>query len=237
MFKSIMRGMRGFTLIELLAVMAIVAVLAGIVSVAVAGSGGTSRDTQVAEDANSSGSAMADFFNLAPFTEGFKHQDATLLDNTTVQQETSTPWPEVFITPNYATVFVTGSATRTVASFTFLDTDNTNTLTVTPVGTSTAVDVTEATLLENFAALDWTNLEVLNFTTTIPESVTSTSDTPLTSGSTVNYNTYLWLLEKDTASGSGGAAVSSRNVVILGLTKVEETDTTDKFDLTYRKVN
>lgn len=133
-------------------------------------------------------------------------------------------------------MFGTGSATRTIKSFTFLDTDNSTTLTVTPVGTTTAVDVTESTLLVNFNALNWTKLEADGFTSTIPESVTSVSKIALSSG-TVSYNTYLWLLAKDTASGSGGAEVSSRNVKVLALTKVEETSTTDKFDLTYRLIN
>ena len=62
-------GNKGFTLIELLAVMAIVGVLAAIVSVAVSGTGQTSRDTQVQEDANSAGNAVADFFDDQPVTE------------------------------------------------------------------------------------------------------------------------------------------------------------------------
>ena len=105
MLRIIRTKIQGFTLIELLAVMAIIAVLASIVSVSVSGSGQTSRDAQVQEDANSAGSAVADFFDDQPITEVFKRQTVTVLSTTDIHQEKSNRWPEEFITEFYETAF------------------------------------------------------------------------------------------------------------------------------------
>ena len=86
MLKNVRTKIQGFTLIELLAVMAIIAVLASIVSVSVSGSGQTSRDVQVQEDANSAGSAVADFFDDQPITEVFKRQTVTVLSTPDIKQ-------------------------------------------------------------------------------------------------------------------------------------------------------
>lgn len=132
--KSIKKRIQGFTLIELLAVMAIVAVLAGIVSVAVTGSGQTSRDAQVQEDANSTGSALTDFFDNQPITELFDTLEVTVtLKSSTftdVTEKTSNKFPEIFITDLYGDVFhvtkkagTTLSPTTTVNAIEFLDLD------------------------------------------------------------------------------------------------------------------
>ena len=121
MLKRIMRGIKGFTLIELLAVMAIVAVLAGIVSVAVTGTGQTSRDTQVQEDANTTGSAVVDYFDDQPVTEALTAQDVTVL-GLAATEEKSNQWPEEFISSTYPTAFEDPSIV-TVANITLLDTN------------------------------------------------------------------------------------------------------------------
>ena len=104
LFKS--RGSSGFTLIELLAVMAIMATLAGIVAVAVIGTGQTSRDTQVLEDANSAGNSMVDFFDDQPITELFETLKVTVKTQKTtftdVTQQISNKFPEFFLTDAYS---------------------------------------------------------------------------------------------------------------------------------------
>ena len=119
---------RGFTLIEMLAVMAIVAVLAGIVAVSVTGSGQTSRDTQVQEDANTAMSSVTQYFDDQGATEVFEAKTVDVLAKTDIEQETSNQWPENFITDAYDTAFeattVGGTATNitaTVNQITFLD--------------------------------------------------------------------------------------------------------------------
>ena len=128
MRKRLVRGMEGFTLIELLAVMAIVAILAGIVSVSVSGSGQTSRDAQVQEDANTAGSSVADYRGDQSVTELFKTKKVDVDGFTGIEQKTSKQWPEIFITDFYDTVFVdvSGGATTTVNSMTFLSKNGNN---------------------------------------------------------------------------------------------------------------
>jgi len=132
--KTIMTRVQGFTLIELLAVMAIVAVLAGIVSVATSGSGQSSRDTQVREDANSAGNAITDFFDDQPVTELFEKITVTVKTEATtytdVEEEISNKFPEIFLTDMYDDVFhvtkegdTTFTPTITVNSIEFFATD------------------------------------------------------------------------------------------------------------------
>ena len=128
MLKRMVRGIRGFTLIELLAVMAIVAILAGIVSVSVSGSGQTSRDTQVLEDGNTAGSALANFRDDQSVTELFETKTVDVDGFTSIEQKISKQWPEIFVTDSYDDIFVdtSGGATTTVASITFLNEESKN---------------------------------------------------------------------------------------------------------------
>ena len=109
MVRSIIRGEQGFTLIELLAVMAIVGTLAAIVSVAVTGTGQTSRDTQVQEDANSAGNSVADFFDDQPVTELLETLKVTVETKaktfTDVTETISNKFPETFLTDVYFDLF------------------------------------------------------------------------------------------------------------------------------------
>ena len=118
--KAIPGGEKGFTLIELLAVMAIVGVLAAIVSVAVSGTGQTSRDTQVQEDGNSAGNAVADFFDDQPVTEILDTLKVTVKTEATtftgVTQTISSKFPEIFLTDVYFDLFhVTVEGTTTIS--------------------------------------------------------------------------------------------------------------------------
>ena len=124
--------------------------------------------------------------------------------------------PEKYISIEFAEVF-TPTITSTVSSVVF----------ITESGTISTITLKD--LLTKFNAVDFAVLLEGDFLAEEPDGATQLTDS--------RYNNYLWLLEKDTASGSGGAAVSSRNVVVLALTKVEESATTDKFDLTYRQIN
>ena len=119
MLKITLKHQRGFTLIELLAVMAIVGTLAAIVSVAVTGTGQTSRDTQVQEDANSAGNAVADFFDDQPVTEVLETLKVTVKTEATtftdVTETISSKFPEFFLTDIYFDLFhVTVEETTTI---------------------------------------------------------------------------------------------------------------------------
>ena len=96
---------RGFTLIELLAVMAIVAVLAGIVSVAVGGTGETSKDTQTKQDATTLDTAAADFFSDQEGAEVLRPKTVQIFGVAGIEQQTSTRWPETYISEFYSEVF------------------------------------------------------------------------------------------------------------------------------------
>ena len=128
MLKRMVRGIKGFTLIELLAVMAIVAILAGIVSVSVSGSGQTSRDTQVREDANTAGSSVVGYRDDQSVTELFENKTVDVDGFIGIVQQISNQWPEIFITDFYDEIFVdvSGGATTTVNSMTFLNDEGNN---------------------------------------------------------------------------------------------------------------
>ncbi|PKB82365.1 MAG: hypothetical protein BZY88_04640 [SAR202 cluster bacterium Io17-Chloro-G9] len=159
-------GEKGFTLIELLAVMAIVGVLAGIVSVAVSGTGQTSRDTQVQEDANSAGNAVADFFDDQPVTELFealkvtvKTQETTFTDMT---ETISNKFPEIFLTDVYFDLFhVTVEGTTTISpapditvnSIEFLDSEGGGLVGITSNSASAAIRLS---ITANADYTEWT---------------------------------------------------------------------------------
>ena len=224
MFKRIVRS-EGFTLIELLAVMAIVAILAGIISVAVAGSGETSKDTQTVQDGTTIETSAANFFGEAtgaslvetnsvdgltffPYTEG----DGT--------EETSTLWPEQFISAAYATELFDSKIA--VSKVTLTDSDG-----------STPVTVKE--LFEGFTAISFTDLENADVLTSEPDSVILTSEITDLAAGTVNFHNFLWLFEKDTTAGSTGS-VDSRNVVIYKLVTITKVSNGTLVELSYLRI-
>ena len=127
---------------------------------------------------------------------------------------------------------LTTTATISGTGYTFTLTTATETLAVTvtsggaAVGSLTPFD--EDDLMTNFAALDFDTLSTGGYVTTVPESFKTTSTDDL-------YNNYLWLLEADEVSGSTGS-VSSRNVVVYVLTKVEDIDTDNLVELTFQRL-
>ena len=126
---------------------------------------------------------------------------------------------------------LTTTATVSGTGYTFTLTTATETLAVTltaggAVGSLTPFD--EDDLMTNFAALDFDTLSTGGYVTTVPESFKTTSTDDL-------YNNYLWLLEADEVSGSTGS-VSSRNVVVYVLTKVEDIDTDNLVELTFQRL-
>ena len=233
MYNRIARGVKGFTLIELLAVMAIVGVLAGIVSVSVAGSGETSRDTQTVQDGTTIETSVADFFGAQ--TGGAVEErkfGGNILDftvETTGAEVKSSVWPENFLTDTYSTEFPDNDTT--VKSVTLTDEDGTTTIAV--------VD-----FLPDYTAIDFTTLDDGGFLTFLPDSAESVSTTSLKVSSTdtdFEFHNFLWLLRKDTASGSTGS-VSSRGVVIYKLLTVAvdpnntDSSTTGTVALTYLRI-
>ena len=100
--------------------MAIMGVLAAIVTVAVSGTGQTSRDTQVQEDANSAGNAVADFFDDQPVTELLETLKVTVKTEATtftdVTETISSRFPEISLTDVYFDLFhVTEKGTTTIS--------------------------------------------------------------------------------------------------------------------------
>ena len=213
MLRNIHKGTRGFTLIELLAVMAIVAVLAGIVAISVSGSGESSRDAQTQQDATTVNSAVASFFSNQPSTEVRVPRTVTVLGVAGVTQETSTKWPEVYITDGYPEVFPEDN-TSTVDSIVFLN----------PGGIQS--DLTVSGLLSRFNAIDFAKLEDGGFLPEVPDSATVAS---------AGFNNYLWLLEKTTAAGGSGEG-SSRKIAVFKLTKLEEIEGATTVKLSYQQI-
>ena len=225
MFKRIVSGVKGFTLIELLAVMAIVAVLAGIISVAVSGTGETSRDTQTVQDGTSIESSAADFFGGSTGAEFLEAKGDNVLDivitTAATGEETSSQWPEEFLTDTYSAEFPVD--TSVIKTVTLLDEDGV-VETVNPI----------KTLVHNFTAINFTDLQDGDFLTTTPDSVDAVS-TATTGGASFDFHNFLWLFEKDTASGSTGV-VNSRNVAIYKLLTIEIVDSGQRFALTFRRI-
>ena len=143
--------------------------------------------------------------------------------------EDGTEWVVNAVTLNSGNL--TTTATISGTGYTFTLTAATETLAVTltaggAVGSLTPFD--EDDLMTKFAALDFDTLSTGGYVTTVPESFKTTSTDDL-------YNNYLWLLEADEVSGSTGK-VSSRNVVVYVLTKVEDIDTDNLVELTFQRL-
>jgi len=227
MFKKILRG-EGFTLIELLAVMAIVAVLAGIIAVAVSGSGETSRDTQTVQDGTSIETAAANFFgfqtNTTTNTQTYTNDLVLGVTITTTGAETTSAlFPEAFITDTYSVEFKVGALVDPgVRGLILLDDDGVE-----------STDFTFTDLLEQYTAISFTLLDLNNFITTVPDSVTAVSETNLTTGTDFQFHNFLWLFKKNTESGSTGD-VDSRNITIYKLIKIDVSTTTA--ELTYQRI-
>ena len=213
MRKIALRDHKGFTLIELLAVMAIVAVLAAIVSVTVSGSGESSRDTQTRQDATTIQSAAADYFSDQVAAETLRSKTVTVLGQDNLEQTTSTRWPEDYISNAYAAVFPDNNLT-TVANIFFLDKDG------------SLSDLRVRGLVQRFNAIDFNALLDGEFVTALPENADRTSK---------GFNNYLWLLEKGTAAG-GSSQGASRKVAVFKLVTVENSETSNLVDLTYRRL-
>ena len=202
---------KGFTLIELLAVKAIVATLAGIVSVSVSGTGSTSRDTQTREDANTIGSAAADFFSDQSGAEILIPNTVSVLGLDGIEQITSSSWPETYISDAYPGIFpLTGEATDIDLLIFLTSDDQLSTLTI-------------KSLLEDYNAIDFDALFDGGFLTEIPDSTTNFSADI--------FNSSLWLFEKGNAAGSSEG--SSRKVVVFILRSVEKSASGDLFTLTF----
>lgn len=168
---SLGHGQRGFTLIELLAVMAVIGVLSGIVVTSVSGSGEAGRDAQTQQDAGTVGSGVAQFFADQPPTEVLVQKTVTVLGESGILQESSSRWPEGYISVAYPLVFPADTAT--VQSVLFFNTDG------------ELSDLTVRGLLTRFNAIDFSKLELGGYLEAAPDTATRTSQ---------GYHNYLWLL-------------------------------------------
>ena len=150
-------------------------------------------------------------------------------DTITVSED-GTEWVVNAVTLNSGNLTTTATISGTGYTFTLTTATETLAVTVTSggaaVGSLTPFD--EDDLLTGFAALDFDTLSTGGYVTTVPESFKTTSTDDL-------YNNYLWLLEADEVSGSTGS-VSSRNVVVYVLTKVEDIDTDNLVELTFQRL-
>ena len=212
-FKSI--SQKGFTLIELLAVMAIVAVLAGIVSVAVGGTSETSKDTQTKQDDTTLETSSSDFFSDQEGAEVLTPRTVQVQDISGIKQQTSSRWPEKYITDVYSAAFFDetsgGAGDLTVNSLLLLKADLLSTVSI-------------QELLENFNAIDFPALVTGDYMPVEPD-----GSTQLTGG---RYFNYLWLFTKTTAAG-GSSEGSSRQVAGFKLRWVQQIEGGDLVDLTY----
>lgn len=207
------RGQKGFTLVELMVVMAIMAVLSAIVVPAVSGTSEVSKDSAVRQDASTVATAVSDFYAAKEGAEKVTITPCTILEATLVNQTTSDSWPELALTDNttvaglgYSVEFpaVKGAATGNVTAV---------------VISETLSDGSPKTIPADELAKDYTTIR-FRFTggsgglTNIdpPKSVISASG---------NYHDYLWLLKRTTVT-SDGKTVTSRQVTVFKLSKVEE---------------
>ena len=198
----------GFTLIELLAVMAIVATLAGIVSVAVTGSGETSRDTSIRQDAHTVESAASDYFSDQEGAEVLTPKTVDVFSATGVVQQISSRWPEDYITEVYPGVF----DVRTLSLLT---------------GDDGLSNVTVAELLTNFNAIDFDKLIDGGLLEVEPDSAAPPSpEVPPNA---------IWLLQKTTEAG-GSSAGASRQVAAFKLVSVIEDEITDDIDVIFEQL-
>ena len=201
---------RGFTLIELLAVMAIVSVLAGIVSVAVTGSGETGRDTQTKQDANTVETAASDFFTAQPGAEVLtpKTVDLVALGIFGVEQQTSSRWPEAYISDVFPGIF-----------------DVENLLLLNAEGELSGV--TTRSLLTDFNAIDFDRLIDGEFLEVVPESA-------VRQGPEESVNA-IWLLKKTSAAG-GSSVGASRQVAVFKQISIGEIEGTTRFNVTLQEL-
>ena len=198
---------RGFTLIELLAVMAIVSTLAGIVSVAVTGSGETSRDTRTQQDATTVETAAADFFADQEGAEVLTPKTVEVLGIAGIVQQTSSRWPEDYISEVYPGVF----NVRTLSLLT---------------GDDGLSSVTVPQLLSNFNAIDFTRLVDGGFLAVEPDSSTQEGDGP---------PGYVWLLKKTNAAG-GSSETANREVAVFKLVSILQDENSDDIDVIFEQI-
>ena len=209
------KNQMGFTLIELLAVMAIVAVLAGIVAVSVSGSGETSRDAQIQQDANTVETSASDFFSDQGGAELLTPKTVTVFNVGGIEQITSSRWPENYISEVYPDLFLDeseGASNDTVGALLLLEGEDSTTF------------ITPKRLLENFNAIDFAALSAGGYLVDDPDGVSAlTADL---------YPNYLWLFKRTNAAGSSteGAA---RQVVVFKLRFVEDNEIDSRVGLTY----
>ena len=95
-------------------------------------------------------------------------------------------------------------------------------------GTETILSPWE--LIEDFTAVNFTDLLDGGYSTTTPDSFTA-----VTGAGEIDFHDYLWLLEKTSISGSTGD-VDSRNVTVYKLLTIEVVDSDTRYALTFQRV-
>lgn len=244
-----MRSARGFTLIELLAVMAIIAILAAIVAPAVSGTKDSGVEAQVSQDALQVRNAANQYFSdqdavevvtkdpvttLAVKVPATSAEGETLSDgtattaNVNATQETSSRWPELFITSS-----ATSTDSIYYAEFPVTSNGNINTVYVVDFGDKV---ISGKTLLEDYAAVNFSTLVSKDYLEAQPQGVDSIRQ--LDSSTTVH--SLLWLLIKVNSPGSDDAA--GREVRVFRLAQVKKVEIANgtlppltKFDLFYQR--
>ncbi len=199
--KFIKRGQKGITLVELMVVMAILAVLASIIFPAVSGTQEVSVNSQTKQDASTVGNAMNDYFADQTGAEIISSSAVAIVaDNQSggTDQTISTRWPENFITAIYSNVFANN--TNNVTAINLIPKEGANILPIEFVHTRTAI---------NFAKEGSKGLFVPLYVPAVPKSSTDESG---------NFNNYLWVTKKTTASG--GASDASRQLEVWRLSSV-----------------
>ena len=212
MLSAHLGGQEGYSLIEMLVVMSILAVLAGVISTQVTGSGETSRDVRTQQDANSVDAAVAHFFFDQEGAELLSQETVTAINENGILITTSSKWPETSIKSAYGDVFQTTNSS--VGPISFFNED----------GTVAALSVRG--LLENYTAINFSDLKDGDYVQSAPDGVDQTSK---------GFNDYLWLLEKD-STAAGGGKVSSRAVEVFKLVTVQQLAGSDSDILNYIQV-
>ena len=248
--KRILSGQGGFTLIELLAVMAIVSTLAGIVSTSVSGSNEASQSAAAQQDASTTTSAAGSYFADQEGAEVSVSSTVTVTalfdgevssDVVSIEQKTSTRWPETFITEELASV----GATSTTPYASEFPTSNAATngivVNVSIRGTEKADGtpgdpILREVLLSGYTAVDFDRLvgdgtdpSEGGYSEKAPSSATQ-----ITEALGVDFHNFLWLFKKTTSSGGGGEN-DSRVISVFKLERVDSS-TSDTVDLTYVQI-